>query len=216
MMSFTFGKILAYSVLLVSIRNASPAEGDAYSLISRHQTDCELETLSLGSALADKYNSFFEGTEQQERLRNEYLMQRLKFLTQPGSAGRSNFSDSSYWALENQWIYMIGDATQKKIWTTLAAGVSLNASSGRVSEVSTEKCLSQAAHRSKQSSGEVAATIASQQVTNVAALLSTADFLLLIGTQLYHLPSHIFVFSLTSLRHVKLTHAILRSTTGNM
>jgi hypothetical protein len=160
-MNFSCRLFLAYSVLMVSIKNAEPAVGDAYTMISRHQTDCELESLSVGTALADKYNSFIEGTEREERLKNDYLMQRLGFLTQPGSAGHTNISNSSYWALENQWIYMLGDSTQRQVWTTLAAPVS------PTSEAATEKCQSQGPHRHKQTLGVIHDNLLSQQVSNI-------------------------------------------------
>jgi hypothetical protein len=149
---------------MASIKNAEPAAGDAYTMISRHQTECELESLSVGTALADKYNSFIEGTEQDERLKNDYLMQRLGFLTQPGSGGHANISNSSYWALENQWIYMLGDATQRQVWTTLAAPVRAT------SEASAEKCLSQAPHRYKQTLGVIHDNVLSQQVSNTTSI----------------------------------------------
>ena len=169
-MKFSCRIFLAYSVLLVSIKNAEPAPGDAYTMISRLQTDCELESLSVGTALADKYNSFIEGTERDERLKNDYLMQRLGFLTQPGSVGHTNISSSSYWALENQWVYMLGDTTQKQIWATLAAPVSPNPISGQTSEASAEKCQTQAPHRNKLTLGVIHDNVLSQQVTNIFAI----------------------------------------------
>lgn len=30
----------------------------------------------------------------------------------------SNISASSYWALEDQWLYMMGDSTTRQVWAT--------------------------------------------------------------------------------------------------
>jgi hypothetical protein len=53
--------------------------GDAYTLIIRRETECELESLSVGSALADRYNSMDEATDWDVRMHNDYLVERLGF-----------------------------------------------------------------------------------------------------------------------------------------
>jgi hypothetical protein len=38
-----------------------------------------------------------------------------------GWAGSHNISESGYWALENKWLYMMGDSTQRQIWATFVS-----------------------------------------------------------------------------------------------
>jgi hypothetical protein len=53
--------------------------GGAYTLINRIETECELEALSVGTALADRYNSADEATEWDVRIHNDYLTEHLGF-----------------------------------------------------------------------------------------------------------------------------------------
>jgi hypothetical protein len=53
--------------------------GEGYSLISRVQTECELEALSYGTKLADSYNYFDEETEWDMRIHNDYMTEHLGF-----------------------------------------------------------------------------------------------------------------------------------------
>ena len=113
--------------LSIFFRKIQSADGDAYGLISKLQTECELEALLVGSTLADRYNSFDEGTEWDTRLHNDYLIENLGFASwiqeglyrsggktphnnhaptlhkKGGWAGLKAINMSSYWALENQW-----------------------------------------------------------------------------------------------------------------
>lgn len=51
----------------------------AYKLINKHITDCELEALSVGTRLADRYNMYDEGAEWDTRIHNDYVVQHLGF-----------------------------------------------------------------------------------------------------------------------------------------
>jgi hypothetical protein len=127
--------------LIFSIPNIQSAS-DQYTLINRVQTECELEALQVGSMLADRYNSFDEGTEWDTRIHNDYLTEHLGFANwiaqgmhrtggktahgdkasdlykKGGWQGIKRVNESSYWALEDQWLYMMGDSTQRQIWAT--------------------------------------------------------------------------------------------------
>lgn len=114
--------------------------GDAYELINRVQTECEAESLQVGSTLADRYNSLDEATEMDVRMHNDHLTENLglaewlavgvwkgrgktphrnhaPYLQMRGGwAGQEHVNRSSFWALENQWLYMMGDSTQRQVW----------------------------------------------------------------------------------------------------
>ena len=53
--------------------------GEPYGQLSEQQTRCELEGLSVGSLLADNYNSLDEETEWDARLHSDYLTKHLGF-----------------------------------------------------------------------------------------------------------------------------------------
>jgi hypothetical protein len=52
---------------------------DTAPLVDRVITDCELEALSVGTRLADRYNMYDEQTEWDTRIHNDYLVQHLGF-----------------------------------------------------------------------------------------------------------------------------------------
>lgn len=43
-----------------------------------------------------------------------------------GWAGHKNISQSSYWALENKWVYMMGDSTKRQIWAVFVSPFQAN------------------------------------------------------------------------------------------
>ena len=132
-------------VLLHYVVPCITQDGEAYQLISRMQTECELEALTAGTMLADRYNSMDEGTEWDIRIHNDYLVENLGFAgwiqmglygskgktphnhhapslhRQGGWAGHKTINMSSFWALEDQWLYMMGDSTQRQIWATFVS-----------------------------------------------------------------------------------------------
>lgn len=73
----TMESILALLLVLLELTVAS--KGGAYSLLTKVQTDCELEALSYGTRLADSYNNFDEQTEWDMRIHNDYLTEHLGF-----------------------------------------------------------------------------------------------------------------------------------------
>jgi hypothetical protein len=52
---------------------------DTAPLVDKVITDCELEALSVGTRLADRYNMYDEQTEWDTRIHNDYVVQRLGF-----------------------------------------------------------------------------------------------------------------------------------------
>eukprot|EP01038_Epipyxis_sp_PR26KG_P017519 gene17519-24271_t len=104
--------------------------------------DCEFKALTIATSLADHYNNFDEFTDWDVRIHHDYLVEHLGFagwiqsglwksggLTaskkfaptihqKGGWSGSKNISDSAYWSLKNKWLYMMGDSTQRQIWST--------------------------------------------------------------------------------------------------
>lgn len=76
--SFSFVELLIL-LLSIPILRIYSNPGDAYGLISRQQTECELEALQIGTMLADRYNSLDEGTEWDVRIHNDWLAENLGF-----------------------------------------------------------------------------------------------------------------------------------------
>lgn len=135
-----------------------------HSLITKVQRDCELEALSIGSRLSDRWNNFDEDTEWDTRIHHDYLVKYLGFagwiqmglwkntqltaLRQSapaihksgGWAGSKNISESAYWALENKWLYMMGDSTQRQIWATFVSPFQNNDFERNAKEWTREKC----------------------------------------------------------------------------
>ena len=53
--------------------------GKPFSMISKMQTECELAALTIGTILADHYNSFDEATEWDVRIHEDFLTEHLGF-----------------------------------------------------------------------------------------------------------------------------------------
>jgi len=156
------------------------AAGDAYTLIGRLETECETEALRVGSLLADRYNSLDEATEWDVRIHNEFLTEHLGFagwigqgtwgskgltpdkksapmLQQRGGwSGAKNLaaSNSSYWPLENQWLYMMGDSTQRQIWGSINSPLTSHEFERNAKEWSRENCAKQFPHRKRHPEGQ--------------------------------------------------------------
>lgn len=146
-------------------------KGDPYEHISRMQTECELEALQVGTALADRYNSLDEASEWDVRLHNDYLIENLGFAGWMGEglyktngktphknhaphlqrnggwAGRQSVNMSSYWALEDQWLYMMGDSTQRQVWATFVSPFANNNFERNAKNWTREHCARQAPNR---------------------------------------------------------------------
>ena len=72
-----------------SDQDVGPAVGDAYTLLSKAQTICEMKIMVVGSKLVDYYNSYDEHTDRYVRMTNDYFMNMLGF---------------AYW-MQSQYIY---------------------------------------------------------------------------------------------------------------
>ena len=170
------GFLLLLLILLNSIIEIKTSDGAAYGLITRHQTECELESLSVGTALADSYNSLDEDTDWDVRIHEDYLTERLGFTgwiqagvsrsgktplnqdakelhTKGGWIGHSSIRNSSYWALENQWLYMMGDSTQRQVWAIYVSPFQNNNFERNAKEWTRDKCAKQLPHRMEHPSG---------------------------------------------------------------
>lgn len=169
-------QLLLLLIILSNIIGVKTADGAAYSLITRHQTECELESLSVGSALADRYNSMDEATEWDVRIHDDYLVERLGFAgwiqmgvsnsgktphnqdakelhTRGGWTGHTLIRNSSYWALEDQWLYMMGDSTERQIWATFVSPFQNNNFERNAKEWTRDKCARQFPNRMEHVSG---------------------------------------------------------------
>lgn len=170
-MSAAIRKCHPLLILLALCMIKTKSAAGAYDLITRIQTECELEALQVGTALADRYNSLDEGTEWDVRLHNDYLIENLGFapwiqdgLYKSGGktphknhaphlhklggwAGHKSINVSSYWALEDQWLYMMGDSTQRQVWATLVSPFATNDFERNAKNWTRENCARQFPHR---------------------------------------------------------------------
>jgi len=69
-------KLFLFALLACSVTSGL---AKTYSLMDKITTQCELEALSVGTRLADHYNSFDEDTEWDTRVHNDYLVEHLGF-----------------------------------------------------------------------------------------------------------------------------------------
>lgn len=110
---------------------------------------CEMEALRVGTRLADVFNSPIEGSDQREAYFQPYIIEHLGFLgkmaygldlrgnsaknisaaalrERGGWAGYKSLAKSSYWALEDQWIYLQGETTTKQLFDLMTNGTAAN------------------------------------------------------------------------------------------
>lgn len=151
--------------------------GDHYQLIDKVQTQCELEAINYGTRLADQYQSFDENTEWDQRIHHDYLVEYLGFAgwivnglwksggvtagganagalyEKGGWAGSKNVTESGYWALEDKWLYMMGDSTQRQVWATFVSPFQNNQFERNAKEWTRENCARQYPHRKEHPSG---------------------------------------------------------------
>ena len=149
-----------------------------YTLISKVQTECELEALRVGSALADHYNSYDEATEWDARVHEDFLTKNLGFagwiqmgtwksggLTATrqvasvlhrdgGWAGSKNLSSSSYGGLNNLWLYVMGDSTTRQVWSSFVSPFQNNDFERNAKEWTRENCARQFPHRKHHAPGD--------------------------------------------------------------
>ena len=114
-----------------------------------HIAKCEIDTLRLGSDIADVFNGPIDGQDWSERVHQNFIVKHLGFApwTRDGVAGAGgktltndkagkmmekggwtghNISDSPYAVLDHQWIYMYGDSTTRQVWASYAAPFQAN------------------------------------------------------------------------------------------
>lgn len=139
-------------------------DGTPYGMITRTQTECETEAILIGTILADKYNSFDEDTEWDSRIHNDFHVEHLGFAgwiqmgtwgskgrtphgvhapalhRKGGWAGAKQVSNSSFWVLENKWVYMMGDSTVRQIWATFVSPFQNNDFEKNAKEWTRERC----------------------------------------------------------------------------
>jgi len=72
-----------------SSSSSTTAVGDAYTLLNKIKTSCEMNSMVVGSKLIDYYNSYDEHTDRYIRMTNDYFMRQLGF---------------AYW-LQSSYIY---------------------------------------------------------------------------------------------------------------
>ena len=144
------------------------------------ETECELEALTTGTLLADRYNSLDEATEWDVRIHNDWLTEHLGFAgwiqqgtwgskgqtpdkqsaamlyKRGGWLGGKNLeaSNSSYWPLENQWLYMLGDSTQRQIWGSINSPLTSHEFERNAKEWTRENCAKQYPHRRHHPEGQ--------------------------------------------------------------
>ena len=141
--SFTLSRMSLFYCFLIHRTRADVTP--PINLLTKHQTECELESLTVGSILADRYNSHDEESDWDMRIHDDYMTEHLGFAgwiqmgtlnsggktalgmdaktlhNRGGWAGKKLLNTSSYWALEDQWLYMMGDSTQRQIWGTFVS-----------------------------------------------------------------------------------------------
>ena len=153
--------------------------GEPYGQLTKLQTQCEVESLTTGSVLADNYNSLDEDTEWDARMHSDFMTEHLGFFAVIGSGtwgsngkttyshkdagelqkkggwtGQSNLKNSAYWALENQWVYMMGDSTLRQVWATFASPEAGNNFERNSKEWTRERCSRQYPHRKRHPEGD--------------------------------------------------------------
>lgn len=75
------GVVLA--VFVASVQIVLADIGSPYTLVNRVQTDCEMESITIGSTLSSHFNSLDEESTMDERIQNEFLVEHLAFNPSP-------------------------------------------------------------------------------------------------------------------------------------
>jgi len=155
------------------------ATNDApYGMINRVLTDCEYVGINVGSELSDAFNAMDEATEFDIRVHSDYVVEHTGFagflqsgtwkntaLTankqsapalqkKGGWNGRNNVGSSSYWALENKWVYLMGDSTMRQIWAAFQNPLQNREFEKNAKEWAREKCIKQLPHRKSHPIGQ--------------------------------------------------------------
>lgn len=174
-----FCLIYIFIIFINNILLVYAAYGDPYQRITKLQTDCEFHAMKTGTLIGDAFNSFDEDTEWDVRLHHDYITEHLGFagwmesgtwasngktadkndakqlMKRNGWSGIGNdVNNSSYWAFNNQWIYMMGDSTLRQVWATFVSSFQGNDFERNAKEWTRENCERQYPHRKKHPPGE--------------------------------------------------------------
>lgn len=68
-----------YILSLLSVNWVFSANDGPYGMINKLKTDCEYVGITVGSQLADAFNSFDEGTEFDIRVHSDYVLENIGF-----------------------------------------------------------------------------------------------------------------------------------------
>lgn len=100
-------KLVVYVATIVSVLLSTPSAhqpGEPFGLITKKQTDCEMDALVLGGRLADAFNSFDEATERDVRLHHDYLAENLGFVRWMQSGLWKNTGMETYLWKNFSWL----------------------------------------------------------------------------------------------------------------
>ena len=149
-MSRIFSRLWAVFCLIFMCKILSSINGEEKkeSTILRQLAFCELQTLKLGSDLADVINSPLGSESWSERVHQDFVIERLGFslfaskgvrgsgltltkrnsteLHMNGNWSGKALEDGPYAVLNHKWIYMLGDSTTRQIWASFAAPFRVN------------------------------------------------------------------------------------------
>lgn len=138
--------------------------GNAYTLLDKTNTDCEMNSMNIGSKLVDYYNSYDEHTNKSTRMFNDLFVSYLNFDSwlQPSKDLNTHIilsnnveqidnhqqnlklatKSSLYNVLKNKWIYFYGDSTLKQLFQTFLRldHISNNLTSTDIYELYNKNC----------------------------------------------------------------------------
>ena len=122
---------------------AASTDGPGGGGLLQKVAKCELDTLRLGSEIADVFNSLVGVEGWAERLHQDYIAEHLGFATfmsrglhntgltltksdskqlqERGNWIGKSVDQSPYKVLNHKWVYMFGDSTTRQVWASFAA-----------------------------------------------------------------------------------------------
>jgi hypothetical protein len=133
---------------IMSCNTFSISNGEE-SLIIQQLAKCELETLKLGTDMADMINSPLGSEGWSERVNQDFIVKHLGFapfmskgvhgtkgltyqkndaksVQESGNWTGKSIENSPYQTLNHKWIYMFGDSTSRQVWASFAAPFQAN------------------------------------------------------------------------------------------
>ena len=136
--------LIALTMLLVRDHHSRVGATDAIGGgLLQKIAKCELDTLRLGSEIADVFNSLVGVEGWAERLHQDYIAEHLGFATfmsrglhntgstltksdskllqERGNWIGKSVDQSPYKVLNHKWVYMFGDSTTRQVWASFAA-----------------------------------------------------------------------------------------------